>query len=274
MIASLRQLFRAREATAVQPSAMVPPGRRIYAVGDIHGRADLFAALGLAIDRDDRSRDPADSCVVLLGDLIDRGPDSAGVLALAQAWQQTRKVHILAGNHEDMLLASLTDVDTLRAWLRYGGAETVLSFGIAPQTLNQVDFAELQALMQQRIPPATLDFLRSFEDQLRIGDYLFVHAGVRPGVPLDQQSRADLLWIREPFLGHDGDLAAVVVHGHTISETPVFRANRIGIDTGAFASGVLTALGLEADRRWLVEACETPDGIQTRVCNIVSGEFS
>ena len=248
MIASLRQLFRAKEAA---PAAMVPPGQRIYAVGDIHGRADLFATLGLAIEADNRSREPADSCVVLLGDLIDRGPDSAGVLALAAAWQSERAVHILMGNHEDMLLASLTDVETLRAWLRYGGAETLVSFGIAPQTLARVDFAELQMLMRQQILPATLDFIRTFEDQLRVGDYLF-----------------------EPFLAHDGDLAAVVVHGHTISVTPVFRANRIGIDTGAFASGVLTALALEADRAWLIEAFETPDGIQSRVCNIDSGEYS
>jgi len=266
MIASLRQLFRAREAAQ---TPRVPPGQRVYAVGDIHGRADLFAALIAAIDEDDSRRNraldaadtPAETMVVLLGDLVDRGPDSALVLSLAQDWQNRRRVRILTGNHEEMLLESLTDINTLRAYLRCGGYETVLSFGIDEDVYSAATHEELQGLMDRHIPGAALDFIRTFEEQVRIGDYLFVHAGIRPGIAHDQQHRTDLLWIREPFLSYNGDHGAVVVHGHTISDQVIFRENRIGIDTGAYASGILTAIGLEGDKRWLIEASERPDGI-------------
>lgn len=257
---------------------MVPAGQRVYAVGDIHGRADLFAALIDAIDADDRRRNgaqtqagttlvPADTTIVLLGDLVDRGPDSATVLALAQDWQRARRVRILCGNHEEMLLESLANLDTLRVYLRHGGCETALSFGIDPDIYAAATFEQLQALMVSRIPGAMIEFMRSFEDQILIGDYLFVHAGIRPGVPRETQQRADLLWIREPFLSHNGNLGAVVVHGHTISEQPTFCEHRIGIDTGAYATGILTAIGLEGDQRWLIEACETASGIATSVKN-------
>lgn len=270
MIPSLRQLFRAREAApAGTTPPMVPPGQRVYAVGDIHGRADLFTAMIDAIDQDDARLDctpvPAATTVVLLGDLIDRGPDSAGVLALAQHWQKRRSLRILSGNHEDMLLESLIDVDTLRAYLRHGGYETMLSFGVDPDAYSAAAFPDLQALMVRHIPASIIAFIRSFEPQIAIGDYLFVHAGIRPGVAHEDQVRSDLLWIREPFLSHGGDLGAVVVHGHTISEEPIIRDHRIGIDTGAYASGILTAIGLEGDRRWLIEAIETAAGISTRI---------
>ena len=264
MIASLRHLFRAREAAQVP---IVPVGQRVYAVGDIHGRADLFAALIDAVEEDDgrrnRMRAPAETTVVLLGDLIDRGPDSAAVLSLAQEWQRQRLVRILIGNHEEMLLDSLTNLDTLRAYLRHGGRETVLSFGVDADTYFTATYEEVQALMARHIPMAAVDFVRSFEDQIAIGDYLFVHAGIRPGVAPEDQRRTDLLWIREPFLSYTGDLGAVVVHGHTISEEAEFRDHRIGIDTGAYASGVLSAIGLEGSQRWLVEACDSGQGIAT-----------
>lgn len=246
---------------------MVPPGQRVYAVGDVHGRADLFVALVAAINEDDLRRNGlqavADTTVVLLGDLIDRGPDSATVLSLAQQWQRERPVHILCGNHEEMLLESLTDLDTLRAYLRYGGCETLLSFGIALDVYLAATFEELQVLMLSSIPMPVIEFIRSFEEQLLIGDYLFVHAGIRPGVPQEAQERTDLLWIREPFLSYGQTLGAVVVHGHTISKQPTFREHRIGIDTGAYATGILTAIGLEGDQRWLIEVCEGDDGIIT-----------
>ncbi|MDP9055930.1 MAG: serine/threonine protein phosphatase [Pseudomonadota bacterium] len=267
MIASLRQLFRARGVAQVaMPLPGVPQGQRVYAVGDIHGRADLFAALIAAIDDDDRRRNrvrgaAAQTTVVLLGDLVDRGPDSARVLSLAQDWQSRRRVRILCGNHEEMLLESLTDLNILRAYLRCGGCETVLSFGIDQDAYAAATHEELQAWMADHIPGAVLEFIRSFEEQVQIGDYLFVHAGIRPGVAHDEQQRSDLLWIREPFLSHDGDHGAVVVHGHTICEQVTFRENRIGIDTGAYASGILTAIGLEGDQRWLIEASEGADGI-------------
>jgi serine/threonine protein phosphatase 1 len=278
MIASFRQLFSAREATKAAAAPVgtpagtplpspprVPPGQRVYALGDIHGRADLFAALIEAIEADDARRRAAATTIVLLGDLIDRGPDSAAVLALAQQWQRQRRVRILCGNHEDMLLESLADLDTLRNFLRHGGRETVLSFGIDSDKYETATYEELQALMGCRIPAAVIAFIRSFEDQLRIGDYLFVHAGIRPGVAPENQQRADLLWIREPFLSYAGDLGAVVVHGHTIFEQADMQDHRIGIDTGAYLTGQLTAIGLEGSERWLIAASAGAAGITTSV---------
>lgn len=271
MIANFRQLFRAREeAGAVVPAAAVPPGQRVYALGDIHGRADLFTALIGAVDTDDAGRGPARTTIVLLGDLIDRGPDSAMVLALAQDWQRRRTVRILCGNHEDMLLDSLIDLDALRAFLRHGGRETVLSFGINPDLYEASTYEELQALIGRQIPESVIAFIRSFEEKLQIGDYLFVHAGIRPGIPSEDQQRADLLWIREPFLNHRSDFGVVVVHGHTIFATADVQEHRIGIDTGAYSTGNLTAIGLEGSQRWLIAASEGAEGITTSVksCNV------
>ena len=141
----------------------------------------------------------------------------------------------------------------------------MLSFGIDPDCYTAATFEELQALIASHIPADVIDFIRGFEELVKIGDYLFVHAGIRPGVPHDNQLRTDLLWIREPFLSHAGDLGVTVVHGHTISEQPVIRDHRIGIDTGAYATGILTAIGLEGDQRWLIEACEGAEGIVTSI---------
>ncbi len=251
MLSRLRSLFSARPAA---PAAALPDGQRAYAVGDIHGRADLFAALADAIDADDAARAPAQTTAVLLGDLIDRGPDSAGVVDRALAWQAARTVRVLMGNHEEMFLDSLEKPEVLRHFLRYGGKETVLSYGVDEDAYYAADLAETQALMRGAIPARHIDFIRSFEDTIRLGDYLFVHAGILPDVALEQQRVSDLRWIRQPFLEHPGSHGAVVVHGHTIFKQPDIRHNRIGIDTGAYETGVLTALGLEGQTRWLIEA--------------------
>jgi serine/threonine protein phosphatase 1 len=180
---NLRKLFR---APASAPLPAVPAGQRVYAVGDVHGCRAPFEALIAAIDADDAARPGADTTVILLGDLVDRGPDSAGVLALARAWQARRRVRILTGNHEEMFLESFENPDVLREFLRHGGRETVLSFGIDPEAYTRADLAETRALMRRHIPQAELDFITTFEDRIEIGDYLFVHAGVRPGIALDQ----------------------------------------------------------------------------------------
>lgn len=239
------------------PVSAVPEGRRVYAVGDIHGRLDLFEAMIAAIEADDASRGAAETEIVLLGDLIDRGPDSAGVVSAARAWAQRRKLRILLGNHEEMFLKAFDSEEVLRSFLRWGGRETVLSYVSDPAEYHRADLAETMALMNAAVPEADLDFIRSFEDSVRIGDYLFVHAGIDPDIPLDTQKVSDLRWIREPFLSHDGDLGAVVVHGHTITERPQVRTNRVGIDTGAYHSGRLTALGLEGSTRWFIEVQES-----------------
>lgn len=259
MFTSLRNLLRPRAAL---PRPAVPPGHRVYAVGDVHGRADLFARLIEGIEADDRARGPVDmTTIILLGDLIDRGPDSRGVLHLAARWGQRREVRILLGNHEEMLLQAFDKVEVLRHYLRHGGRETVLSFGVDERAYNDASFEEVQAMLHAHVPRAALDFIRSFEDSVHIGDYLFVHAGIRPGVALDGQSVEDLRWIREPFLSSPVAHGAVVVHGHTITQDVEERGNRLGIDTGAYDSGRLTALGLEGEERWFIQTECGEDGV-------------
>ena len=201
--------------------------------------------------------------MILLGDLIDRGPDSAGVIAAARAWQQRRPVRILMGNHEEMFLDSLEDIEVLRPFLRFGGRETVLSYGIDRSAYVAAELPECLQMIRAAVPQEDLAFIRTFEDRIQIGDYLFVHAGIRPGLPLADQKVQDLRWIREPFLSHGEGHGLVVVHGHTIFEAPDVRHNRIGIDTGAWTSGRLTALGLEGTAQWLIEAEDSDGAIRT-----------
>jgi serine/threonine protein phosphatase 1 len=253
MFHALKQIF-ARAADT--PTAVIPPGQRVYAVGDIHGRRDLFEVLVEAIDADDAAAGSADTTVVLLGDLVDRGADSAGVVALARAWQARRRVRILGGNHEEMFLRSFDELDMFRHFLRHGGRDTVLSYGVDRAAFLAADLEEAQKLMRDHVPGEDVAFLEGFEDKVTIGDYLFVHAGIDPRVPLDAQRRQDLRWIREPFLSHAESHGPVVVHGHTISDEPEDCGNRIGIDTGAFISGRLTALVLEGTGRRYIEAVD------------------
>lgn len=240
---------------ATKPPSL-PTGDRVYAVGDIHGRVDLFNDLIRVIEADDASRGKAHTTVVLLGDLIDRGPDSAAVVARAREWSRQRHIEFIQGNHEEMLLNSRNKVETLRGFLKFGGLETIQSYGIDAATIMAADIDELQSLMNEAVPQDDFDFLDSFKKMVRIGDYLFVHAGIRPETPLDHQLSHDCRWIREPFLSHKGDFGACVIHGHTITEEPEVCSNRIGIDTGAFLYGRLTAIGLEGTDRWFLQASE------------------
>ena len=266
MLKRLRTLF-GPDSSGPLPS--VPAGERIYAVGDVHGRLDLFEAIIAAIDADDAACRPAQTTVILLGDLIDRGPDSAGVIAAARAWGERRAVRILLGNHEEMLLRALDSDEVMRHFLRYGGRETVLSYLPEPEHYHRAELAEARALMETAIPDHDLDFIRSFEDCIAVGDYLFVHAGVDPDTPMDAQRPGDLRWIREPFLSHAASFGPVVVHGHTITDKPVIRHNRIGLDTGAYRSGRLTALGLQGTARWLIEAQELDGSLATSTRDLV-----
>ena len=253
MFQALKQMFARGPDT---PAPAIPPGQRAYAVGDIHGRHDLFETLVEAIEADDAAAGPADTTVVLLGDLVDRGADSAGVIALARQWQTRRRVRILGGNHEEMFLRSFDELEMFRHFLRHGGRDTALSYGIDRAAFLAADLEEAQRLMRDHVPAEDIAFLEGFEDMVTIGDYLFVHAGIDPRVPLDSQRRQDLRWIREPFLSHPDSHGPVVVHGHTISDQPEDCGNRIGIDTGAFMSGRLTALVLEGTGRRYIEAVE------------------
>jgi len=250
MLHKLRTLLRPKSA---MPSASVPTGERIYALGDIHGRLDLFEIIAEAIEADDAARGAARTTVILLGDLVDRGPDSAGVIAAARIWQQHRRVRILTGNHEEMFLAASDRLPAFRVFLRFGGRETLLSYPIVAAAFQAAELPDAQAMMIEAVPREDLEFISTFEDCIQIGGYAFVHAGIEPGVPLAQQSPHELRWIREPFLSHQGDLGSVIIHGHTITDEAEVRRNRIGIDTGAYASGRLTAIGLEGTERWLIQ---------------------
>lgn len=257
MFDRLRAMFRPKPAPKL-PS--VPEGTRFYVVGDIHGRLDLYEALIAAIEEDDSNSSPADTRIVLLGDLVDRGPDSAGVIARTREWQQDTRVRVLAGNHEEMFLAAFEKPEALRHFLKHGGRETVLSYGLSKKQFATLDLEEMFALLRELVPAADREYIAGFEEMIRAGDYVFVHAGIDPARALSDQKRSDLLWIRERFLSHEGPLEKVVVHGHTIFDRVMDCGNRIGIDTGAFRSGVLTALVLEGDQRRIIQACSEDGG--------------
>lgn len=224
-------------------------GLRIYAIGDIHGRVDLLLDLYEKIAAH-RAASPVDHAVeIFLGDYVDRGPASKEVLDWLRAGESVcdRRV-CLKGNHEDMLLRALQDPQFMPVWLHNGGIATLRSFGV---TLA-ADPEALRAATLDRLDPERLSFLESLSLGASLDDYVFVHAGLRPGVPLDAQTEEDLLWIREPFLSSDADFGKCVVHGHTPVGAPDARANRINIDTGAVFGGALTCLILEGrDRRYL-----------------------
>lgn len=232
-----------------------PPGHRAYVVGDVHGRLDLLENL-LARIHAEIQRHPAEkTTLVFVGDLIDRGPSSAQVLERLRTYKRPGiDTVFLLGNHEEVLLRILGgDAVLITKWRWFGGAACLQSYGVDPKQLQHVNHAEALAIVRRAIPREHVRFLESFADSCQFGDYLFVHAGIRPGVPLDEQTQADMRWIREPFLLDDSDHGVVVVHGHTISAEVEQRPNRIGIDTGAYRSGTLTALAIEGTDRWLVD---------------------
>jgi serine/threonine protein phosphatase 1 len=232
----------------------IPTGERVYAIGDIHGRLDLLDELLAGIDADNDNRAAALTHLIFLGDLIDRGPASAAVVDRVMHLTRTRPhVRVLMGNHEEVFVHCLDgDVQALRLFIKIGGAETILSYGVASEDLKNSTFPELSEILLPKVPQLHREFLSALEDRIEVGDYLFVHAGIRPATPLDDQNPTDLRWIREPFLNSRMDHGRVVVHGHTITDLPVTHKNRIGIDTGAYESGRLTAIGLEDIDRWFL----------------------
>ncbi len=227
-------------------------GWRAYVVGDVHGCLDALDALLARIAADHEGRPRARGLLVFLGDLIDRGPASAQVVERVRTLDFPGfKIVTLAGNHEEVLLKILDGEQTrIEGWLTFGGTEALASYGVDPVEVAAMLPAQAQARITAAIPPEDRAFLQSLGDTFRFGDYLFVHAGLRPGLPLSQQSAKDLRWIREPFLSDPRDHGMTVVHGHTISEEVEERGNRIGIDTGAYRSGRLTALAIEGEKRW------------------------
>lgn len=228
----------------------VPDGLRIYAIGDVHGCADLLERVLLRIDAH-QAANPANRAVeIFLGDYIDRGPASREVLDRLIARGEARETIFLKGNHEIFVEDFLNDPTTLNEWRQYGGLQTLLSYGLAPSvSMDLVEQTTLAAAFAEALPERHLRFLSSLRPSFTCGDYFFVHAGVRPGVRLAKQREEDLLWIRDDFLLCEADFGKIVVHGHTPVPEPDIRPHRINIDTGAYATGLLTCLMLEGDKR-------------------------
>lgn len=230
------------------PRPRTPEGIRIYAIGDIHGCLDLLDEVIARIDADMAERPASNATRVFLGDYVDRGPDSKRVLDRLISCCVAQPTVCLMGNHEVFLGDFLENPDVLSVWRRYGGLETLRSYGLTPTRKTDVkEQRKLAADLNRLLPDSHRDFLSSLKQYFICGDYFLVHAGVRPGISLTEQSEDDLLWIREDFLLCEDDFGKVVVHGHTPVLEPEVRSNRINIDTGAYATGRLTCLVLERD---------------------------
>jgi serine/threonine protein phosphatase 1 len=241
-----------------EPRAQTDAGKRVYAVGDIHGRLDLLEQM-LSLIEQDQSAHPTDmpAHLVLLGDYVDRGLQSSDVIdRILLLREELPHLTCLRGNHEDILLQiaeGSADDDMLTSWLSYGGRETLASYGVSSRILYGDDIATIADLARQVVPATHKNFLRTLPLSHSDGDYLFVHAGVHPARDIDAQRDHDLMWIREPFLSWKEDFGKTVVHGHSISTNVEVRPNRIGIDTGAYATGKLTAVVLEHNSRRFLE---------------------
>lgn len=263
-----KRLLNARSKRAAV-TRKVPDGQRVYAIGDIHGRLDLLDSLLELIGQDDLGREAARTRMVFLGDLVDRGPHSKGVIdRLIEMRDSGVDAVFLLGNHDEIFLKAVSgDIKAARMLTRIGGRETILSYGMSPEDYQGYDFEELVRLLATLVPRQHVEFLSSFQDYIEIGDYLFVHAGVRPGAPLNEQRATDLRWIRGEFLESKADHGKMIVHGHSISDGVDARSNRIGIDTGAFASGRLTAIALEKQNSWFLTASGEADPSWERLSN-------
>ena len=240
--------FFRKPKPAVRRAASVPDGAVVWAVGDVHGRADLLLPLLTEIVNDLRATKPARPVVVMLGDYIDRGADSRGVIDLLCRLSDVADIetHFLRGNHEERFEAFLTEPELGPSWCEYGGREALLSYGVTIPALkgDGGGWVEASANLNAALPDSHRKFLARQLSSFEIGDYFFAHAGARPGIALAEQSEQDLMWIRGDFLSQPHRLPCVVVHGHTPDEQPFLGPDRINIDTGAYATGVLTAVRL------------------------------
>lgn len=247
-------MFGLRRPSTSVPSG--PDGYRAYVVGDVHGRLDLLDELLSRIHADIERRAPKKVLLVFLGDLIDRGPSSREVVERLRTYAQPGVDPVfIIGNHEEVLLRVLDgEAQLIPSWIKFGGEQTLQSYGVDPLVALSEEARALAAI-RKAVPEDHVRFLRTFVDTCRFGDYLLVHAGIRPGVDLESQRQSDLRWIREPFLRDESDHGFVVVHGHTISAKIDEQPNRIGIDTGAFHTGILTALVIEGSERWFIQTC-------------------
>ena len=245
-------------------AAAAPQGMRIYAVGDVHGRDDLLSDVARRIEAD-LAAEPRKAVTVFIGDYVDRGPQSAAVIERLAGGRFPTPVSALRGNHEEMFLQFLEDPATLSEWRRNGGLETLRSYGVeVVAAMRGEAFVEARKALLAALPATHLQFLREARLSVSYGDYFFCHAGVRPGVALENQRAEDLMWIRDGFLRFERPFGKVVVHGHTPVAAPEVRANRINIDTGAFATSVLTCLVLEGTERRFLTVSSAPARARAR----------
>lgn len=259
-----------RRRTAIR-SKVLKNCARVYAIGDVHGRFDLFDQMLNLIGNDLHARPVRSFRIVFLGDLIDRGPDSAKIISRAIKLSSLSKSLIfLKGNHEELFLYSLQgDLRAAEFFYKMGGRATLKSYGLDPAVGDEMDGAGLACWMQENIPIEHAAFIESFDDAVSFDRYILVHAGLRPNVPLNRQRLSDLRWIRQEFTGFSGVFPGVVVHGHSISADIDEAQCRIGIDTGAYRTGRLTAVAIERAERWYLtvqgEPEETPSEISMTV---------
>ncbi len=232
-----------------KPARRVPEGWRIYAIGDVHGCLDQLSRLLDAIDADLRKSD-GKGHLIFLGDLVDRGPDSAGVVErLMKGGLPGDRADFLMGNHEEVMVECFDgNLQQCGYWLQYGGLQTLESYGLSRAEILERS-GSLPEAMREVVPVEHIEFIRTFGDHITIGDYLFVHAGIRPDVPVAEQSTRDLRWIRAGFLDDLTDHGCCVVHGHTIVSGVEVHRNRIAVDTGCYQTGKLTALVLNDDQK-------------------------
>jgi serine/threonine protein phosphatase 1 len=235
--------------------ARVPDGMRIYTIGDIHGCAAVLDALHASIEEDASSFSGV-KLLVYLGDYVDRGPDSRGVIErLCCGTPDGFSARFVKGNHDVAFLDFLANAETYRVWRSYGAPETLLSYGVRPPLFDSVEqFEAARLALAAALPPAHLKFLGALEPMVICGDYAFVHAGIRPGLDIDSQSEQDLLWIRDEFLSCTATYEKVIVHGHTPVPRPQSLSNRIAVDTGVYATGVLSCAVLEGTDRRFIQA--------------------
>lgn len=255
MLDKMYRLLRRKPSQAKVWRPKVAPNERIYAIGDIHGRADLLVKLHASIDKDANIYGGGKTKrIIYLGDYIDRGLESKSVIdILTTRRSKAFELVFLKGNHEDLFLRSLQDATIWPKWLALGGDATVLSYGLCLSGQDDHDgYERMRHDLLRQIPLEHRRFLESLQLSFRSGDYLFVHAGIRPNIPLDMQDPHDLMWIREDFLHHKELLGIVVVHGHSISLKPEFFPERIGIDTGAYATNALSCVVLDGTHRSVI----------------------
>jgi len=230
------------------PKPQLPDGVRIYAISDIHGCAHLLEPMLRVVDADVARSRPHYAVEVFMGDYIDRGPDTRSTLDILVERSRRGNAVFLKGNHEAFLVRVFEDPSLFEDWIAFGGTQTLMSYGLAPPDLKRDEPASILRDLIRAMPTEHLEFLDNLRLSFSCGDFFFVHAGVRPGVPLAAQTERDLLWIREEFLRSEEHFGKYVVHGHTPVRSAEFMANRVNIDTGAYATGNLTLMSIQGSR--------------------------